>query len=228
MATNNSANFGTGESGQVLTSSGAGVTPTFQAPVQQPGHPYAVGTALVSGFSSVCIPWVSANPGGSVTGTSALSTVSIHLVPIYIDEAITYTKIGCQVTGTPGVGSKVDMVVYSAGTGGLPGTVLATAVNVPSESSGLAEGAISFSPTPGYHWLGIQRNSTASVSVKGTSNSDSFSFFTNRAIISVGAPTNSIQILTFLGATNTYGTYNSSPSITSNAPVNSVPLIYLR
>lgn len=82
MATNNSSNFGTGTVGQVLTSGGSGITPTFQAPVQQPGHPYAVGTALVSGFSSVCIPWVSANPGGSVTGTSALSTVSIHSVPL--------------------------------------------------------------------------------------------------------------------------------------------------
>jgi hypothetical protein len=229
MATNNSSNFGTGTTGQILTSTGSGSAPTFQGAAQQPGHPYAVGTSLVSGFSAVCIPWVSANPGGSLTGTSALATVSIYLVPIYIDEAITYTKIGCQVTGTPGVGSKVDMVIYNnSGTGNLPGTVLATAVNVSSESAGLAEGTISFSPTPGYHWLGIQRNATANVSVKGTSNSDSFSFFTNRAIISLGSPTNAIQVLTFLGATNTYGTYNNNPTITSNAPANSVPLIYLR
>jgi hypothetical protein len=229
MVTNNASNFGTGTSGQVLTSNGSGASPTFQEVAQQPGHPYAVGTALAFGLTAVCIPWVVCGHGGSVPGTAAISNTSIFLIPMYIDEKITYTKIGCQVIGTPGAGSTIDLIIYSnSGTGGLPGAVLITATNLSSAAAGLVEGTISFSPTPGYYWVGVQRNATAAVSLTGYSNADDFAFFTNRALISLGVPTTVIQIQSQLAATNTYGTYNANPTITSNNPVFNIPLIYLR
>lgn len=229
MTTNNSCNFGEGTSSQVLTSNGAGLAPTFQAPAPQPGHPIAVDTSMPGSTTAVVIPWVVCTAGTSLAITDSLSNASIYLVPMYLDQVITYTKIGIQVTNTPGAGSTVDLVIYdNSASGGLPGVVLISSTGLSSAAAGLVEGTISFSPSAGYYWMGVQRNATAAVSVAGYANSDSFGFFTNRALISLSNPTNAILIPKFLGATNTYGTYGNNPTITSNGPANAVPLIYLR
>jgi hypothetical protein len=177
----------------------------------------------------VLIPWCAGLGSNAVTATCALSNTSVYLVPLYIDETITYTKIGAQVNGTPGAGSTIDLIIYdNDGSGGLPGTVLISSKNLSSAAAGLVEGTISFSPTRKYYWMGIQRNATASVSVYAISNADAYSFFTNRAYVSIPNPTNTIVIPKYLGSTNTYGTYPNNPTITNTGPVSAVPLIYLR
>lgn len=211
-------NTSTGQLGEAAVPSGS-----------PPASPQ-VGAAVASSQSAVLIPFIAGSPDGALTGTVNVSNTAMYLVPTYVDEATTYTHIGCRVTNTPGAGSTVDFVIYdSTGGNGLPGALVASATGVDSSASAVIEGSISAALSVGYYWVGIQRNATATVTIQAAGNADGFSFLTNRAYINVSSlSSTSYSTRSFFGANNTYGTYPSNPTITQNQPSNSVPIIHLR
>lgn len=190
----------------------------------------AVGATVASSQSAVLIPYVAGSPDGVFVGTINLNTNNLIFVAVYVDKATTYTKMGVKVTNTPGAGSTIDFVLYdSTGSNGLPGAVVASAVNVNSSVGGVLEGTISANLSIGYYWLAIQDNAAATVTIQAAGNGDGFSFLTNRAFLNLSSlSSTSISTFSYFSATNTYGTYASNPTITQNQATNNVPILYLR
>lgn len=96
MATNNSANFGTGTSGQVLTSNGTGVAPTFQS----------AGSSGGVSNSSALPPWVylDTNFYWSPVNSSNLATIGFplanqtYLLACGFERAFTLTSVSIRTT----------------------------------------------------------------------------------------------------------------------------------
>ena len=191
---------------------------------------FNTGAVVASNQTAVTVPFIASNPSSSMASTVNIQNSSMYLVPIYLDENKTYVALGCLVTNAPGIGSTVDFVLYdNTAAGGLPGNLVASAVNVDSSISSIIEGTISYSANIGWYWIGIQRNVVATVTVRGYSNGDDFSSLTNKVFYNPANPTSTnFQSIAYFGATNTYGTYPNSPTLTQNQPTNVVPLIYIR
>lgn len=191
---------------------------------------FKTGMVAASNQTAVTVPFIASNPSSAMASTVNSSNTSLYLVPIYLDESKTYTALGCLVTNAPGAGSTVDFVLYdNRGTGGLPGNLVASAVNVGSTIASITEGTISYAASIGWYWIGIQRNATATVTIRGYSNGDDFSSLTNKAFYNPSNPTSTnFETIAYFGATNTYGTYPNNPTLTQNQPSNTVPLIYIR
>jgi hypothetical protein len=113
MATNNSSNFGTGTSGQVLTSTGEGSAPTFQNSTG--------GSAPGGGFGFP--PWanLSVVTGGwsptayTVIAASSFSTNRTYLTPSVLSTGITITSISINCSTGAGTDS-VRLGVYTMDT----------------------------------------------------------------------------------------------------------------
>jgi hypothetical protein len=132
-----------GTSGQVLTSAGAGATPTwgnFNALRWRTGAVYA--------------------PTGATAVAAAGNLTNIYMVPIYIPNTITLTKIGVNVTtAATTAGSTIKLGIYSntnSGSSDLPNTLFLDAGTVASDTIGYKEITISQSVTAGIYWLALQ------------------------------------------------------------------------
>lgn len=108
MATNNAANFGTGTAGQVLTSNGAGVAPTFQA-------------AAAGGSAPSAPPWVNSATTlwwgpGPISPVSTLTPVAnqTYLTPFINYQTFTITAIGVTCSGPfSGSNDTVRLGIYT-------------------------------------------------------------------------------------------------------------------
>jgi hypothetical protein len=231
MPTNNALNITNGSVGSVLTGNGPLVTPTFQAiPSSAFGPVVKTGTVVASSLSAVTIPYITSQEG-TLANTTNLSTTSMYIQPIYIDEAKTFTRFGIKVTSVPGVGSAISIALYdSSQAGNLPGVVLANAIDIDTSASGINEGVVSCAiSNVGWYWIAIQRNAVAAVTVCGVANLDGYSILTNKAYINLGNLSGgNMQCATLFGVTNVYGSFPSNPAFTQNQPVYSVPLPYIR
>lgn len=94
MATNNAANFGTGTAGQILTSNGSGVSPTFQAAPAQSGVKSVPGWL---GVNNTLLYWNTAPYITSAPITPLLKRT--YLVPFSTQGDFTLNRIAvlCEV-----------------------------------------------------------------------------------------------------------------------------------
>lgn len=154
MATNNSANFGTGTSGQVLTSNGTGVAPTFQTSTggTAPGGglgfpPWATLAYQVGGWSPILCT-------GTTSGAGYFAANKICLIPAVLPSGITVTSmsINCAVrVGTDSVRMGVYTMAKTA-----EATLLADFGTVSVASTGLKTiSSLSTVLVPGYYYFAV-------------------------------------------------------------------------
>lgn len=134
MATNNAANFGTGTAGQVLTSNGSGVSPTFQS----------APTGGVSSYPAFIIPQSGAYRSFIACQTVAAGSFGaniVYLVPFCTSAAFTLNTMAIYCS-THTTNDTIRMGIYtmtpSTGAGTLLtdfGTVSATAVGFVAKTS---------------------------------------------------------------------------------------------
>jgi hypothetical protein len=153
-----------GTSGQVLTSAGAGVTPTWSTPLAG-----VAWTGFASGYNYY------AQGGAQSNGTNSLNNMT--LVPFALSVSTTFTKIGIFVN-TAGVGSTVRLGIYNS-TNGLPSSRLLDAGTVATTtSSTLTLITINQTLSPGLYWLAaVNQGATCSSQVKGAGHVPLVPFF---------------------------------------------------
>ena len=105
----------------------------------------AYGSILPSGYYI-------RTPGATVT-TGSTSTGFLRTCPVFINRAVTVTRIGAEVTGAGTAGAVVRLGIYSSTAAGLPGTLLLDAGTIDGTSATYQEITISQALTPGLYWL---------------------------------------------------------------------------
>lgn len=159
-----------------------------------------------------------------------LRSDAFYFASIWIDETKTFTKIGCNITASPGAGSQVMLALYDAtGTGGFPGAVVASALSLSSAVTGVVEGTISAALVPGWFWIAIQRNTTGSVQVRSFGNNNVFGVMTNRMSINLSSLASTDYTAQYnYNVINTFGSFPANPTINQNSGANGVPIVHLR
>jgi hypothetical protein len=220
-----------GTAGQVLTSNGASSDPSFQTPASSGYSPtpiFSPGAAIDSNLTAVIIPSISFF---QVTGFESqnLSSVTLRFVPAFISGTFTFSKVGFYVNST-GAGSLTMFGIYdNTGTAGLPGNLLGSVTGINTASTGIIEGNLAITLTPGWYWFAMQSNASAVVNVVGFGNNSSTMIPTSNAYINLGSLGNTPILLYNFSVTQAYGTFPSTPvTIASHNSVNGIPFIYLR
>jgi hypothetical protein len=147
-----------GATGTVLTSAGAGATPTWSVPA---ASDYGVAwTGFASGYNYY------AQGGAQSNGTNSLNNMT--LVPFALSVSTTFTKIGIMVN-TAGTGSTVRLGIYNS-TNGIPSSRLLDAGTVATTtSSTLTLITINQTLAPGLYWLAaVNQGATCSSQIKGS------------------------------------------------------------
>ena len=150
-----------GTSGQVLTSAGAGSSPTWSTPSSG-------GTAYVN------IPWTGfksgnyyySQGGGVSNATPTLNLMT--LLPFSLSITTTFTKISIYVNTLSATGN-IRLGIYNTGSDGLPSSLLLDAGLVDTQSTGLRTITISQSLSAGNYWLAASpQTATTAMTCKGT------------------------------------------------------------
>lgn len=93
--------------------------------------------------------------GPSTTTSAALTNALLRIAPYYIPNAVTLTKIGCEVATTPGeAGSKVRLGIWADDGAGYPGSLILDAGQIAGDAVAVAELTISQALGPGMYWFG--------------------------------------------------------------------------
>jgi hypothetical protein len=153
MATNNDGNFGTGTSGQLLTSNGEGVSPTFQTVSAGGGLPSIpkwvnIGTSL----------WWSPTPYTGY-GNLAVESNTIYAMPFLTQGAFTLTDVAIT-CGTFSFASSIAFALYSSASGGTA-TLINTLGSVSVTGIGLKTiTGLSQNVPAGWNYLCFQSNNS--------------------------------------------------------------------
>jgi hypothetical protein len=218
-----------GTAGQVLTSNGASSDPSFQnAAGYSPTTMVSPGAAFDSNLTAVVIPSVSFFQASAFDAQNLPST-NTRFFPAFISGTFTFSKVGLYVN-TTGVGSLTMFGIYdNTGTAGVPGNLLGSVIGINTASTGIVEGNLAITLTPGWYWFAIQTNASATVNVVAFGNNTNTMIPTTNAYINLGSLGNQPQLLYNFSVTNTYGTFPSTPVTSAgHNSVNSQPFIYLR
>ena len=157
MVTNNASNFGTGTSGQVLTSNGAGVAPTFQAAAAGSGQP----TMPV---------WVNANPTllywntAPYTTNESLTPLSkrTYLVPFSTQGTFDLNKIAVLCDYQSPFTDTVRFGIYTMASDGAV-TLSADFGTASANAAGaIGKSALHHSVSPGFYYLAVIFNTVNS------------------------------------------------------------------
>ena len=93
-------------------------------------------------------------PNATSTSTSNTSgNTNLRLVPHYIPNPITITRIGIEVTAIGDAGSKYRLGIYEDG-GGRPARLVIDAGQINGDSATIQELTISVTIGPGWYWFG--------------------------------------------------------------------------
>jgi hypothetical protein len=220
-----------GISGQVLTSNGASSDPSFQNPSSSgysPAPIFSPGAAIDSNLTAVVIPSASFFQSSGFNAQN-LTSVTLRFFPAFISGTFTFSKVGLYVNST-GAGSLTMFGIYdNTGTAGVPGSLLGSVTGINTASTGIIEGNLAITLTPGWYWFAIQSNASAVVNILSIGNNTGIMIPTSNAYINLGSLANQPQLLYDFVVTNTYGTFPSTPvTILSHNSVNGQPFIYLR
>jgi len=205
MATNNSANFGTGTIGQVLTSNGTGVAPTFQA---------APGVASLSQWANVSSTFYSTVTPYSTLSGGALSASRTWLIPFSTGASFTLTSLGivCSTYSSPDT-VRLGIYTMNQGTGAATlltdfGTISVTATGFFSASS------LTQAITPGFYYLAVNLNTNHNN--YNTLNSAPSSVVTSSGVLVLGFLYNNGAgtLPSSITQANLNGTYQSNPILT--------------
>lgn len=162
-----------GTSGQVLTSAGAGATPTWTTPSS-------------SGTNYINIPWTGFKSGhyyfsqglGTTNATPTLNGMT--LVPFSLSTSTTFTKISVYVNVLNASGL-VRLGIYNTGSDGLPSSRLLDAGTVDTTSTGVRTITINQTLSAGNYWLAAapQTATTAMTCKTSSGHLPGVSFTTN-------------------------------------------------
>lgn len=129
MVTSNAFNFGTGTAGQILTSNGSGISPTFQSLAALDGVPSIPG--WINTNSSL---WWSPTPYTG-TGNLGVTANTIYAMPFLTYGSFTITAVGIT-CGFYSFASSLEFALYLCSPGG--GAALVSSLGTVSvTSSGL-------------------------------------------------------------------------------------------
>lgn len=131
--------------------------------------------------------------------------------------AVTFDRIGCETTTSPGSGN-VRLGIYNCGDNGLPSTVALDAGQVDSATAAVKEITISHTLTPGRYWLVIASQG-ATVSIRTIAHAVAAQFGIGSAASAAGA---GISLL----STGITGTFANTPTVTATG--DGLPVIFLR
>ena len=150
MVTNNSCNFGTGTAGQVLTSNGVGVSPTFQA------YPAAAGLPSIPEWMNVSSSlWWSPLPYTAVTGGTNSAFYTIYFLYFAAQGAFTLTGVGVTVQEVF-LNGTAAFALYSISGGGA-GTLVATLGSISISTTGfISLTGLSQSVSEGAYYIAFQ------------------------------------------------------------------------
>ena len=152
MATNNTSNFGTGTSGQVLTSNGSGVAPTFQAAAANAGVSSMPAWANVN--SNL---WWSPTPYTGL-GSLGLTTYTVYLMPFLTYGAFTLTAVGIICGTYLFAPTSIEFGLFSRG-----GNLITSLGTLSVTASGLFTiTGLSQSVPAGWYYIGFQPNNNFS------------------------------------------------------------------
>jgi hypothetical protein len=154
-----------------------------------------------------------ANPAGA-----ALTADRLYMIPFPVSDPGVMTRIGINVT-TGAAGKSARLGVYRVTQANRPGKLLLDAGTVDLTSTALVEATISLNLHPGWYWLALVADGTASISMSSTS-----SFFTPLGLSS------SYLRVTHLYRAFTFGSLGSDESASSwTEPTGAAtPIIHLR
>ena len=219
-----------GTAGQVLTSNGASSDPSFQTPASSysPTPIFSPGAAIDSNLTAVVIPSASFFQSAGFNSQN-LTSITLRFFPALISGTFTFSKVGFYVNST-GAGSLTMFGIYdNTGTAGVPGNLLGSVTGIDTASTGIIEGNLAITLTPGWYWFAMQSNASAVVNVESIGNNTGIMIPTSNAYINLGSLANKPQLLYDFLVTNAYGTFPSTPvtSLSHNS-VNGIPFIYLR
>ena len=151
MATNNAANFGTGTAGQVLTSNGSGVAPTFQAVPEQSG---IKSSPAWLGVNNTLLYW---NTAPYIT-SAAITPLSkrTYLVPFSTQGVFTLNRIAvlCAVYSGPLDSCRFGIYTMDTSTGAA--TILTDFGTVNATGTGrIGLTALGQDLEPGFYYLAV-------------------------------------------------------------------------
>lgn len=153
MATNNVINVGTGTSGQVLTSNGPGVAPTFQA---------AAAGGITMGYRSGQYYAMPIN-AAAAAATFVTAAGTIYLTLCYVNSNVTINEMSFEVQAASGGGTSGRIGIYNIGADGFPTTVFLNAGTATTDTNAVRTVATSKAITPGLYWVAMQFESTPTV-----------------------------------------------------------------
>lgn len=103
------------------------------------------------------------SPTGHAGATLAGAAGRIDLAPMYVPEAVTVDRIGCNVS-TAVAASRFRALVYEAGPDGRPSTLLLSTGGLSGAAAGTIEATVSFQFLPGKrYWVGTHHSSTCTL-----------------------------------------------------------------
>lgn len=157
--------------------------------------------------------------GQQSTATSIPSTNSLRVVPWFVPNSVTLSRIGAEITTAGDSGSKLRLGIYADSGAGYPGALVLDAGTIAGDSNTVQEITISQALTPGLYWLGgaaqvISVTGPTVRIVSGNITYPNISFGTS-------APASNATTCGFLQASVSGalpGTFTASISVTTTAP----------
>ena len=93
------------------------------------------------------------SPNSSTT-SATLGNGTLRLVPWFVPNAVTITRIGAEVTSTGEAGSKYRIGIYADDGTGTPGALVLDAGQIAGDSATVQELTVSQTLAPGLYWVG--------------------------------------------------------------------------
>lgn len=160
-------------------------------------------------------------PATAVSGrsTQAQGSGDTRFAPFAIDTSVTFDRIGCETTTSPGSGN-VRLAIFND-SNGRPGTLVLDAGQVDSSTAAVKEITISQALTAGRYWLGIaSQGATVTIRTYGATPEPQSGYTATSQITGTGSTTGRGLL-----ATGITGAFSSSPT---TSPGDSCPVIFLR
>ncbi len=151
MTSNSALNVGFGVSGNVLTSNGPGLAPSFQA--SSGGASLGYATGYYYGINLI---------GHSASAGITYPADNIRCVPFQITKNNTFDAFSLNVTVASSAGTSCRLGIYNS-VNGLPGTVLVTLGTALTDALGVATVSVSQALTPGYYWFALHNEASSSI-----------------------------------------------------------------
>lgn len=153
MTSNSALNVGFGVSGQVLTSNGPGLSPTYQTP----------GSGSLSlGYATGQYYLLNTVGTSSGTQSGSVSADELRIVPFAVSETNTFDRFDFQVSSGSAAGTSCRLGIYNS-VDGLPGTVFVDFGTVVTDANGVKTITINQAFTAGYYWAAVHSEGTTGV-----------------------------------------------------------------